>query len=147
MHQRACRDRRLVGGGATAPRRWCRASRAVGRDHLFPLGRVWHDGTVSVVTIFRSRVREGAEAAYGQVADEMSSLARTMEGFIDEKFYLSREGERVTIVRFRDVDSQRAWSQHPLHLAAQQRGRDEFYVWYDISVCDESYSRVFRAAD
>ena len=147
MHQGACRGRRLVGGGATAQRRWCLASRAGGRDRLFPPGRVWHDGDMSVVTIFRSRLREGADAAYGEVADEMSALARTMEGFIDEKFYLSREGERVTIVRFRDVDSQRAWSQHPLHLAAQQRGRNEFYAWYDISVCDESYSRVFRATD
>jgi heme-degrading monooxygenase HmoA len=75
----------------------------------------------------------------------MSRLVRTMDGFIDEQFYLSPEGERVTIVRFRDAECQRAWAQHPEHLAAQQRGRQDFYAWYDISVGDESYARVFSA--
>ena len=100
-----------------------------------------------VVTVFRSRLREGAEGAYAEVAAQMSRLVRTMDGFIDEQFYLSPEGERVTIVRFRDTASQRAWAQHPEHLGVQQRGRHEFYAWYDISVSDETYARVFGAED
>jgi heme-degrading monooxygenase HmoA len=98
---------------------------------------------VSVVTVFRSRLRAGVEDAYGEVADEMSRLARTMEGFIDERFYLAPDGERVTIVRFRDAASHRAWASHPAHLAAQDRGRSEFYSWYDISVGEETYARTF----
>jgi heme-degrading monooxygenase HmoA len=97
------------------------------------------------VTVFRSRLREGAQAPYAEVAAQMSRLVRTMDGFIDEQFYLSPDGERVTIVRFRDAASQRAWAQHPEHLAVQQRGRREFYAWYDISVGDETYVRVFTA--
>ena len=85
------------------------------------------------------------EAEYAHVAARMSDLVRTMDGFIDEQFYLSPEGERVTIVRFRDAESQRAWARHPDHLDAQQRGRDEFYAWYDISVGAETYARTFVA--
>jgi heme-degrading monooxygenase HmoA len=99
------------------------------------------------VTVFRSRLRAGAEVAYAEVAAQMSRLVRTIDGFIDEQFYLSPEGERVTIVRFRDSASQRAWAQHPEHLAAQQRGRHEFYAWYDISVSGETYARVFSVEE
>ncbi len=100
-----------------------------------------------VVTIFRSRLRDGVDDAYDEVAAAMSRLVRTMDGFIDEQFYQSTQGERVTIVRFRDARSQRAWARHPEHLVAQQRGRDEFYAWYDIAVCDESYAREFNRED
>ncbi len=99
-----------------------------------------------VVTVFRSRLRPGVERAYGDVAAEMSRLVRTMPGFVDEKFYLSPDGERVTIVRFTDADAQRAWSRHESHRAAQERGRREFYSWYDISVGGADYARVFGVA-
>ncbi len=102
---------------------------------------------MSIVTVFRSRLREGVDESYAQVAAEMSRLVRTMDGFIDEKFYVAPDGERVTIVRFRDAASQFAWSQHPEHLVTQRRGRDEFYAWYDIGVADESYHNVFSSVD
>jgi heme-degrading monooxygenase HmoA len=100
-----------------------------------------------VVTVFRSRLREGVESAYQLVAYEMSALASSMEGFVDETFYTSLDGERVTIVRFVDQESQRAWANHPDHVRAQQRGRDEFYSWYDISVCEETHHRSYSAPD
>lgn len=99
---------------------------------------------MTVVTVFRSRLREGVHAAYGEVAAEMSRLVSQMDGFIDQKIFLSDDGERVTLVRFRDAAAQRAWARHPDHLAAQQRGRDEFYDWYDISVSEETYARTFE---
>lgn len=99
---------------------------------------------MTIVTVFRSRLRPGVDAAYGDVADEMRRLVRLMDGFVDESFYMSSDGERVTIVRFRDSETQRAWAELPEHLAAQRRGRDEFYSWYDISVCEETYRRTFE---
>jgi heme-degrading monooxygenase HmoA len=83
------------------------------------------------------------EDDYGRVADEMSRLVTTVDGFIDETFYLSPNGERVTIVRFRDYESHKVWAKHPDHLVAQRRGREEFYSWYDISVAEEVYGRHF----
>ena len=101
---------------------------------------------MTIVTVFRSRLRPGVEVAYGEVATEMSRLVHDMEGFVDEKFYTSDDDERVTIVRFRDRVTQRAWAELPAHLAAQRRGRDEFYSWYDISVSEETYQRTFRVS-
>jgi heme-degrading monooxygenase HmoA len=73
----------------------------------------------------------------------MSRLVRTIDGFIDEQHYESADGERVTISRFSDFESQRVWATNPDHLIAQRRGVDEFYSWYDISVAEEVRSRVF----
>jgi heme-degrading monooxygenase HmoA len=81
---------------------------------------------------------------YALVAREMDRLVREMDGFLDHKFYTSPDGERVTVVRFADRASHRAWAEHPQHLAAQRRGRDEFYAWYDISVAEETYGRTFE---
>lgn len=100
---------------------------------------------MTVVTVFRSRLRPDVEEAYRVVADEMSRLVSAMPGFIDERFYFSDDGERVTVVRFADLDRQRAWAEHPLHRVAQRRGRDEFYAWYDISVSEETYQRQFTS--
>lgn len=102
---------------------------------------------MSVITVFRSRLRSDVEAAYGEVATQMSHLVREMPGFVDEKFFLSDDGERVTVVRFRDQAAQRAWAQHPEHLAAQRRGRAEFYEYYDISVSEETYARTFHSQE
>ncbi|MBW4030727.1 MAG: antibiotic biosynthesis monooxygenase [Acidobacteria bacterium] len=102
---------------------------------------------MTVITVFRSRLRTGVDAAYGEVASQMSRLVREMPGFVDESFFRGEEGERVTIVRFRDAAAQRAWAQHPDHLAAQRRGRSEFYEYYDITVSEETYAKVFRASD
>lgn len=73
----------------------------------------------------------------------MSALVHQMDGFVDEKFFTSSDGERVTIVRFVDQASHRAWAEQPDHVNAQRRGRSEFYSWYDISVAEETYGRRF----
>jgi len=98
---------------------------------------------MTIVTVFRSRLRDGVEGEYEPLAEEMSRIASSMTGFIDQKFYVAPDGERVTVVRFVDEASHRAWARHPEHLRAQRRGRDEFYSWYDISVAEESHGRTF----
>lgn len=97
-----------------------------------------------MVTVFRSRLRLGVEDSYAEVASQMSRLVQQIDGFIDEKFYVSPDGERVTIVRFRDLESHQTWAHHPEHKLAQRRGREEFYSSYDISVSQEIYSRNFE---
>ena len=79
--------------------------------------------TMTVLTVFRSRLRPGVESAYRDVANEMSRLVRLVDGFIDEKFYEAPDGERVTIARFTDLKSEQAWASNPDHLAAHVAGK------------------------
>ncbi|HUX03903.1 MAG TPA: antibiotic biosynthesis monooxygenase [Acidimicrobiales bacterium] len=99
---------------------------------------------MTIVTVFRSRLRPDVESEYRPLAADMSFLAHSMPGFIDEQYFTSPDGERVTIVWFADFESHHAWSHHPSHVDAQRRGREEFYSWYDITVAQETYRRSFE---
>jgi heme-degrading monooxygenase HmoA len=90
--------------------------------------------TDQMMTIFRSRRRQGSDTAYSALAEEMAVAARAMPGFVDFKTFDSADGEHVTVVTFDTPEAHRAWRDEPRHAAAQQRGRDELYSEYSIQV-------------
>lgn len=89
-----------------------------------------------LVVVFRSRIREDADlAAIEAVSRRMIELARGMPGFISYKDFAAEDGEYLTLVEFADEASLLAWRHHPEHVAAQERGRQEFMREYRIQVC------------
>ena len=97
-----------------------------------------------VVTVFRSRLSEDAEAqaAYEADAAEMAALARSMPGYVEHKGFTADDGERVTVVTFADRASHDAWRDHPEHRAAQRRGVERYYASYSIQVGTATYARA-----
>ena len=101
-----------------------------------------------VVTVFRSRRREGTEDAYGPLADAMLEAARSVPGFVDFTTFVAADGERVSLVTFDSPESHAAWRDDPRHLAAQQQGRDQLYDGYSVQVARcTSATRWSRTAD
>ncbi len=96
-----------------------------------------------IVTIFRSRLRPEAQEEYQQWAGRMSALARQMPGYVSHKGFVADDGERVTIVEFESEEAHRAWSAHPEHVEAKQKGRRDFYLEYRIQVCQVQRERAF----
>lgn len=88
-----------------------------------------------ILTVFRSRLREGNQSAYAEVAAQMDALARTMPGYIAHKGFVAEDGERLTLVEFADEESQRNWSANLYHAAAKKLGRSTFYYEYKLQVC------------
>jgi len=88
-----------------------------------------------VITVFRARVRPELQDEYGEWVARMRELAAKMPGFISHKGFRADDGERVSIVEFESEEAQRAWRMHPEHVAAQIKGREEFYEEYRIQVC------------
>jgi hypothetical protein len=88
------------------------------------------DSATHIVTVFRNRLRDGAEKAYGELSPHISELAQAMDGFIDAKTFVNQQ-------------THNAWRDHPEHQAAQQRGMDEFYETYSIQVATVAYSHSF----
>ncbi|MGP8061455.1 MAG: antibiotic biosynthesis monooxygenase family protein [Acidimicrobiales bacterium] len=91
-----------------------------------------------VVTVFRSRRRTDTAEAYLRLAGEIEAHARSTPGFVDFKTFAAEDGERVSLITFATPEAHRAWRDDPRHRAAQQRGRDEFYLGYSVQVgeCD-----------
>lgn len=88
-----------------------------------------------VVTVFRNRLRADHEADYRDHAAEIAALARTMPGLVDFKTFTADDGERVTVVTFTDEATQAAWRMQADHVAAQRRGRADYYGEYSLQVC------------
>ena len=89
-----------------------------------------------VVTVFRSRLRDGALEEYGETAARMAELATGMPGYVDHKAFTADDGERVTVVTFADRAAHDAWRTHLEHRVAQRRGREAFYSEYSLQVAD-----------
>ena len=98
---------------------------------------------MSVITVFRSRLRPGATTEYDALAHEMSTLAESMPGFVSEKTFAAVDGERVTIVLFADRASHEAWRDHPRHRISQETGRSTLYSEYHVYSAEVDYEHSY----
>ena len=98
---------------------------------------------MSVITVFRSRLRPGVTTEYDALAHEMSTLAESMPGFVSEKTFAAVDGERVTIVLFADRASHEAWRDHPRHRIAQETGRNSLYAEYHVYSAEVDYEHSY----
>lgn len=98
-----------------------------------------------ILTIFRSRLKEEAEEEYKALVPQIVALAETMPRFVSRKSYVAEDGERLSLVAFEDEQSQRNWALNSEHVAAQQRGREQFYSEYVVQICTVVRESSFTA--
>ncbi len=98
-----------------------------------------------ILTVFRSRLNPGHEAAYHQLAPTIRALAERMPGFVSIKSFTAEDGERVSLVEFESEETMAAWRNHPEHRRAQELGRTAFYSEFQIQVC--SIIRQYGSGD
>lgn len=87
-----------------------------------------------LIIIFRSKLTAQAGEDYQAMNAEMESLVRQNPGFIDVKSYKSEDGERLTVVWWRDEESLREWRNLMRHREAQKTGRAKWYEYYEMEV-------------
>lgn len=96
------------------------------------------------VNVFRSRKRADYDvAAYAADSARMDELARAQAGFVDYKSFAAPDGETVTISVWASKADAENWARHPEHLAAQGRGRGQYYAEYSVYSCDGARLRQF----
>lgn len=95
---------------------------------------------MTILTVFRSRLRPGVDSQYETLAAEISAIAKTMPGFLEEKSFTARDGERVTIVLFGNAESHLAWRDHPRHREAQVIGKTSLYMEYRVYSAEVDYT-------
>jgi len=100
-----------------------------------------------VVIVFRCRPKAGVGQDYMALAQRMSELAAKMPGHISHKSFASEDGEWVTVVEFASAAELRAWREHPEHIVAQQKGREQYYSEYQIQVCEVVRESKFNAEE
>jgi len=99
-----------------------------------------------VLTVFRSRMRPGADlAALEKIGARMYELATRMPGFLSYKDFTAADGESVSRVEFESAETLVAWREHPEHKEAQRLGRGQFFSEYQIQIGTPSRTYRFPA--
>jgi heme-degrading monooxygenase HmoA len=78
------------------------------------------------------------------MADQMLALAKTMPGFVDVKAYRADDGERLTVVWWKDEETLRGWREQARHRVAQRLGREKWYEYYKIDVAEITRANAFE---
>lgn len=101
-----------------------------------------------IVILFRSKLTPAAGADYSAMDEKMFALASAAPGFIAVKSFRADDGERLTIVWWKDADSLARWRNDPEHRVAQETGRARWYEYYDMEVAEVIRESHFaRAAE
>ncbi len=96
-----------------------------------------------LIILFRSKLTDEAGEDYQAMLAEMQTLVRQNPGFIDVKSYKAEDGERLTVVWWRDEESLREWRQQVRHREAQGTGRKKWYAYYKMEVAQVTRESSF----
>ena len=82
--------------------------------------------------IFTSTQSENTEG-YNNMATQMETLAKTQVGFLGIEN--ARDVIGITVSYWESLDAIKNWKQQSDHLIAQQKGRQDWYKWYNVRIC------------
>ena len=82
--------------------------------------------------IFTSTQKEAIEG-YGEMAEKMELLARQQPGFLGIDSARNEIG--ITVSYWDSLEAITNWKQQSEHLVAQQKGKKDWYSWYNVKVC------------
>lgn len=95
------------------------------------------------VILFRSKLTPEAGQDYVSTDQKLEELVKHNPGFVAAKSYTAADGERLTVVWFRDAESLKQWRDVPEHRAAQATGREKWYEFYKMDVATVTRSINF----
>ena len=82
--------------------------------------------------IFTSTLTQKNEG-YSEMAQKMEELAKTQSGFLG--IDSAREAVGITVSYWESLEAIKTWKQNAEHLIAQQKGRNQWYSWYNTRIC------------
>lgn len=86
------------------------------------------------VVIFTNRHMAPDDQDYHAMGAEMEALAATMPGYLGFESARDEEGFGFAVSYWESEEAIKNWKRHTDHLAAQKRGRSEWYDDYIVRV-------------
>ena len=96
------------------------------------------------IILFRSKLTGQAGEDYQAMNAELEAMVRQNPGFVDVKSYTAQDGERLTVVWWRDEASLAEWRNLARHREAQSTCRQKWYQYYKIEVASITRSKSFE---
>jgi heme-degrading monooxygenase HmoA len=89
-----------------------------------------------IVILFRSKLTSEAGQDYAETNLGLEQYVKTMPGYVMAKSYTSEDGERLTLVWWRDKESLELWRNNARHMAAKSQGRQKWYEYYKVEIAE-----------
>ena len=64
----------------------------------------------------------------------MVERVRLIPGFVGVEDYAAEDGTELAVARFQTTEAIDAWREEPEHVRTRQRGREEFFSSYEITI-------------
>lgn len=91
------------------------------------------------VVLFRIRTRADVDQAeYERTFEEMLGVVSDLPGFVSIDGYVAEDGSEMAVACFESPEALAAWRDQPEHVRTRDRGRQEFFEAYDITVATVS---------
>lgn len=104
----------------------------------------WNGATSGIAVIFISTRADDHADEYHRVALAMEALARQQPGFLSMESVRDPSTNRgITVSKWVDESSARAWKEVAEHLHAQEAGRERFYLDYEVIVAEVMRTYAF----
>jgi heme-degrading monooxygenase HmoA len=82
--------------------------------------------------IFTSLLSEKTDG-YAEMSNKMEKLAKLQDGFLGMNS--ARNDIGITISYWDSLEAIKNWKQQSDHLIAQEKGKSDWYNWYNIKIC------------
>ncbi|WP_242130901.1 antibiotic biosynthesis monooxygenase family protein [Aestuariivivens marinum] len=82
--------------------------------------------------IFTSTQKDTIEG-YAEMSEKMAALAKQQPGYLGMDSARNEVG--ITVSYWESLKAIKQWKQQTDHLAAQLKGRQYWYTWYNVKVC------------
>ena len=91
------------------------------------------------IVVFEIHPRSDVDQeAYGAAFEEMVELVAEVHGFVSIQAFTGEGGTELALARFEDDEAIRRWREQPRHVETRDRGRNEFFESYDITIATVS---------
>jgi heme-degrading monooxygenase HmoA len=91
--------------------------------------------------IFTSTQTKHTEG-YIEMANKMETLAKQQKGYLG--IDSARNDVGITVSYWESLDAIKNWKANSEHLLAQQKGRKQWYNWYNVRICKVEREYEFK---
>lgn len=99
-----------------------------------------------IVVLFRSKLTPAAGEDYAREAAAMNEYVKSQPGFIAVKSFTAEDGERLTIVWWKDRETLEQWRHNPSHAEVKKTGRQRWYEYYKMEVAEVYRESNYQAS-
>ncbi|WOD45173.1 antibiotic biosynthesis monooxygenase family protein [Hwangdonia lutea] len=79
---------------------------------------------------------------YSEMSEKMEILAKQQNGFLGMDS--ARNAVGITVSYWDSLEAIKNWKQQSEHVQAQQKGRQDWYSWYNVKICKVEREYEFK---